>query len=496
MQNYPHFAITFVKNYPHFTITFVKNYPHFRIFIVKSYTFVGVLQRKIISQLENWAALADRKPLLLRGARQVGKTTVVEQFATQFDQYININLERKAEKETFENYSTIEELVRQLFFIKQKLYSKKEKTLLFIDEIQEVPEALNLLRYFYEDTPEIFVIAAGSLLEFVFRKDINIPVGRVENLVLNPFSFEEFLMALKDETALQQLRQMPISNFAHERMLQLFHKYILIGGMPEVVKKYIQQEDLKLLDKAYENLLTGYLEDVKKYAESNVQAQIIRNVMRNSFEQAGQRITYVGFGNSNYNSKEVKSALSLLEDARLLHVVYPLTTTTRPIEWNYKKKPRLHLLDIGLVNYFKGIQKEIMLATDLEKVYKGSIIEQIVGQEMIAYQTSILYKPNFWVREKNESSAEIDYLYIDGEKIIPIEVKAGATGKLKSLHIFMDTASHTMAVRVYGGKLEISTCKTISNKTYFLLNLPYYLIAELQNYLAWFESEIEKLKVN
>ncbi len=454
-----------------------------------------MLQRKIISQLENWAASADRKPLLLRGARQVGKTTVVEQFAKQFDQYININLERKAEKAAFENYSTIDELVKQLFFIKQKLYSKKEKTLLFIDEIQEVPEALNLLRYFYEDTPEIFVIAAGSLLEFVFRKDINIPVGRVENLVLNPFSFEEFLMALNDETALQQLYQIPISNFAHERMLQLFNKYILIGGMPEVIKKYIQHEDLKLLNKTYENLLTGYLEDVKKYAESNVQAQIIRNVMRNSFEQAGQRITYVGFGNSNYNSKEVKNALSLLEDARLLHVVYPLTTTTRPIEWNYKKKPRLHLLDIGLVNYFKGIQKEIMLATDLEKVYKGSIIEQIVGQEMIAYQTSILYKPNFWVREKNESSAEIDYLYIDGEKIIPIEVKAGASGKLKSLHIFMDTASHNMAVRVYGGKLEVTTCKTISNKTYYLLNLPYYLIAALQSYLAWFESEIEKLKL-
>jgi uncharacterized protein len=451
-----------------------------------------VLQRRIISQLESWAASQDRKPLILRGARQVGKTTVIEQFSTQFDQYININLERKPDKEAFENYTNIDELVKQLFFINKKLYSKKEKTLLFIDEIQEVPEALNLLRYFYEDCPEIFVIAAGSLLEFVFRKDINIPVGRVENLVLNPFSFEEFLMALNDETALQQLHQIPMSNFAHERMVQLFNKYILIGGMPEVIKKYIQHQDLKLLNKTFENLLTGYLEDVKKYAQSNVQTQIIRNVMRNSFEQAGQRITYVGFGNSNYNSREVKEALSLLEDARLLHVVYPLTTTTRPIEWNYKKKPRLHLLDIGLVNYFKGIQEEIMMATDLEQVYKGSIIEQIVGQEMIAYQTSILYKPNFWVRDKNESSAEIDYVYIDGKKIIPIEVKAGATGKLKSLHIFMDTASHNMAVRVYGGKLEITTCKTISNKTYFLLNLPYFLIASLENYLTWFEKEIEK----
>ncbi len=455
--------------------------------------FCRVLKRNILKDLGKWAATTDRKPLVLRGARQVGKTTAVNVFGKQFDQYLSINLERIAEKQAFENYTTIEELVKQLFFIHKKLYSKKEKTLLFVDEIQEVPNAFNLLRYFYEDAPEIYVIAAGSLLEFIFRKDINIPVGRVENLVMHPFSFEEFLMAVNDTAALEQLHQIPVNNFAHNRMLQLFHQYILIGGMPEVVSKYCKHQDLKLLGKVFENLLNGYLEDVKKYAISNVQTQVIRAVMRSSFEQAGQRITYTNFGNSNYNAKEVKTALTLLEDAKLLQVVYPLTTTRRPIEWNYKKKPRLHLLDIGLVNYFKGIQKEIMLTTDMEQVYKGSIIEQIVGQELLAYQTNILYRHNFWVREKNESSAEIDYVYIDGEKIIPLEVKAGATGKLKSLHIFMDTANHNMAVRIYGGKLEITTCKTISDKDYFLLNLPYYLIASLEKYITWFEQEIKKM---
>jgi uncharacterized protein len=451
------------------------------------------MERKIIKNLTAWAKAADRKPLVLRGARQVGKTTVINQFARQFEQYIYINLEKTAERKAFEDYTDIENLIKQLFFINKKLYSKKEKTLLFIDEIQEVPGAFNLLRYFYEEVPEMYVIAAGSLLEFIFRKDINIPVGRVENLLLNPLSFEEFLMALNDKAALEQLHQVPVSGFAHERMLALFQQYILIGGMPEAVKKYIEHQDLQLLNKPYEDLLTGYMEDVKKYAKSNIQAQLIRNVMRSSFEHAGQRITYVNFGNSHYKSKDVKEALNLLEDARLLYIVYPLTTTTRPIEWNYKKKPRMHLLDIGLVNYFKGIQKEIMVSTDLQQVYKGSIIEQIVGQEMMAYQTSILYKPNFWVREKNESSAEIDYIYISSDKIIPIEVKAGATGHLKSLHIFMDTARHNMAIRVYGGKLEITTCNTISGKPYYLLNLPYYLIAGLDNYISWFTNEINKM---
>jgi uncharacterized protein len=452
-----------------------------------------VLKRKIIQDLENWAANPNQKPLVLRGARQVGKTTVINAFSGQFDQYVYINLEKVAEKEAFENYTTIDNLVKQLFFIHKKLYSKKEKTLLFIDEIQEVPKAFNLLRYFYEDTPELYVIAAGSLLEFIFRKDINIPVGRVENLVMYPFSFEEFLMAMEEDAVLKQLHQIPISDFAHTRMLQLFHQYTLLGGMPEVIEKYVQHQDLKLVSKVYENLLSGYLEDVKKYAISNIQTQLIRTVLHSCFEQAGKRITYAGFGNTNYDSKEVKLALSLLEDARLVQIIYPLTATTRPIEPNNKKKPRLQLLDIGLTNYFKRIQKEIMLAKDLEQVYKGVIIEQIVGQELMAYKTNILYKNNFWVREKKESSAEIDYVYIDGEKIIPLEVKSGATGKLKSLHIFMDTANHNMAVRIYGGKLEITTCKTISGKDYFLLNLPYYLIAELENYIDWFQQAINKV---
>jgi uncharacterized protein len=450
-----------------------------------------MLERNIIFDLEKWASADDRKPLVLRGARQVGKTTVVNEFAKQFDQYIYVNLEKTAEKKVFESYTTIDNLVKQLFFINNKLFTKKEKTLIFIDEIQEVPEAFNLLRYFYEEVPEIYVIASGSLLEFIFRKDINIPVGRVENLLMHPFSFHEFLKAKKEISAVEQLAQVPMNDFAHEKLLKLFNEYTLIGGMPAVVNNYVQKNDLKLLDKIYDNLLLGYLEDVKKYATTNNQAQIIREVIKLSFEYAGQRINFSKFGDSNYKAVDVKLAINLLEDARLVYLIYPVTTTTRPIEWDYRKKPRLHLLDIGLVNYFKGIQKEILLSPDLDQIYKGSIVEQIVGQELVAYQSSVLYRPNFWVRDKNESSAEIDYLYIDGEKIIPIEVKSSAEGHLKSLHQFMDTANHNLAIRIYSGKLAITQSKTVSGKPYFLLNLPYYLISQLERYLGWFEGEVK-----
>jgi uncharacterized protein len=450
-----------------------------------------MFQRNIFLELNNWANNKARKPLILRGARQVGKTTVVHQFGENFDDFISLNLEKMAHRTFFETYTTVDELLKQIFFAYNKLYSSKTRTLLFIDEIQEVPQAINILRYLYEDAPELHVIAAGSLLELVLKNDIQIPVGRVENLILHPFSFQEFLMAKGDDAAMQQLTQIPMSAFAHQKMMKYFHEYTLIGGMPEIIKTYFEHQDLKRTAKTFQNLLQGYQDDVKKYAISTTQTQIIRNVLRNAIEQAGQRITLTHFGNSEYNSKDVKAALQLLEDARLLHIVYPLTTTTRPIEWNYKKKPKLHFLDIGIVNYFKGLQKDILLSQDLEQVYKGTLIEQIVGQEMMAYANDILYKPNFWIREKNESSAEIDYVLIAADKIIPIKVKAGATGKLKSLHIFMATANHNMAIRIYGGAIAITTAKAINGKEYYILNLPYFLIASLHQYIAWFKLQIQ-----
>jgi hypothetical protein len=211
--------------------------------------------------------------------------------------------------------------------------------------------------------------------------------------------------------------------------------------------------------------------------------------MINHLNFANERISFGNFAQSNYGSREVGEALRIMEKNLLIQLLYPTTNRLLPITPNRKRKPRLQCLDTGLVNYFSQIQSLIIGSTDLTNVYNGKIIEHIVGQELFTLSSLPLYKLNFWVREKSGSSAEIDFVYPFKGKLIPIEVKAGKTGKLKSLHIFMKEANHNMAVRLYAGKLGIDTIK-LADKSYFLLNLPYFLTSKLEEYLQWFSEEI------
>ena len=453
-----------------------------------------MIQRKIQAALEKWAQKEDRKPLVLRGARQVGKTTTINQFSEKFDQYIYINLELSEERKPFEEFTTIERLLQTIFFLKNKTKSKGLSTLLFIDEIQEVPAALNILRYFYEQAKEIHVIAAGSLLETIFNKDVRFPVGRIDFMVLRPVSFPEFLVATNEHASLEQLDKIPFDSFATDKLLQLYHTYALIGGMPEVVSDYARNKDLSALSRIYESLIISYSDDIEKYAVSTRQVEYVRHAMRSSYAVAGKRIKFERFGNSNYGSREMAEALRTLEKAMLIQLVFPLTDFTFPIFPNKKKSPRLHVLDTGMLNYFLGVQKEIIGTDDLNKVYKGTIIEHITGQELLASQCNALSALNFWVREKKTSSAEIDYIFPYDGKLIPVEVKSGSEGRLKSLHIFMNNVNHNMAVRFYSGELHISTVLTTENKIYYLLNLPYFLVSKIEEYIKWFEKEIEKMK--
>jgi predicted AAA+ superfamily ATPase len=451
-----------------------------------------MFKRAIIEELEKWAVEPGRKPLVIRGARQVGKTTMINQFAAQFEQYIYLNLELPADQTPFKTFSNIETLIQAVFFIKNKSLALKNKTLLFIDEIQEVPEALNILRYFYELEPGISVIAAGSLLETLFDKNIHFPVGRVEYKVLRPVSFPEFLAAMGETAALQQLQQVPVASFAHNKLLQLFHTYALIGGMPEVVNHYIQHKDLTALSPIYDSLITSYLDDVEKYASNTTQVLHIRHVIRTSFLQAGKRIKFEGFGNSGYRSREMGEALRTLEKALLLQLIYPNTGAELPLMPDVKKSPRLQVLDTGMLNYFVGIQKEILGTEDLNKIYQGTLIEHLAGQEMLGFQHRSLSSLHFWVREKKDSSAEVDYLFVYEGKLIPVEVKSGTAGKLKSLHLFMDMAPHIMAVRFYAGEMNITEAISAAGKKYQLLNLPYYLVSQIEHYLAWFQKQIKQ----
>jgi len=450
-----------------------------------------MFKRDIIYELENWRLSSNRKPLILRGARQVGKTTAINIFAKQFDQYINLNLERPEDSEIFEKYPNTTDLIQAIFLIKNK-QRNIQNTLLFIDEIQEVPAAITQLRYFYEQAPDIYVIAAGSLLETLFDKSISFPVGRIEYRAIRPVSFYEFLEASEEKAVLELINKIPIPEYAHDKLLKLFNTYALLGGMPEIIENYIKNNDLTSLKRIYESLLVSYMDDVEKYARNSTQVQLIRHAIRSAFDEAGKRIKFHGFGKSNYGSREMGESLRILEKAMLIKLVYPSTSIENPLVPNKRKSPRLQVLDTGLLNYFVGIQQELIGIKDLSSSYSGIVAEHIVGQELLAKEYNIFNDINFWIREKKTSTAELDYLYKSKNLIIPIEVKSGPTGKLKSLHLFMDIANHNLAIRIYSGNLSINKVITLQNKEYYLLNLPYYLISKLDDYILWFEKEIRK----
>ena len=452
-----------------------------------------MFQRNILVELSKWAKRAKRKPMVLRGARQVGKTTLVEIFSEQFTQYLYLNLELKEDRKPFESFTSITILMQTLFIQKNLSYNKKEDTLIFIDEIQELPEAMNLLRYFYEQEPTIPVIAAGSLLETIFNNKVSFPVGRVEYLVVRPVSFAEFLYATKEDIAAEQLELVPMNDFAFDRLLILFNQYALIGGMPEVISEYAANKDITALARIYEALLTSYLDDVEKYATNNAEVQQIRHVIKAAFIEAGKRIKFEGFGGSNYKSREMGEACRTLEKALLLHLVYPNTGASLPLLPDKKKSPKLQVLDTGLLNFSAGLQLDILGTKDLNDVHKGLIIEHLVGQELLATDFSSLHTLQFWVREKNTSDAEVDFIVKYNSKLIPIEVKSGATGKLKSLHMYMDMAPHKMAIRFCASKLNITKIITPVGTEYFLLTLPYFLVCKINDYLPWFEEEVERM---
>lgn len=447
-----------------------------------------MINRILLQRLAEWKDNKDRKPLVLRGARQVGKTTLVKIFSVQFDQFIHVNLEKKEDRDIFSESENVSELIKTISFLKNKESFITKQTLLFIDEIQEVPSAINQLRYFYEELPQLYVIAAGSLLEMVLSKRLKFPVGRVFFIQVRPFSFEEFLIALEEEKTLAALNEVPVKNYVHKKILRLYHEYALVGGMPEVVTRYAKNRDPLQLTDIYDSLLVSYIDDIEKYSRNANQTQILRFLMNTFIQNAGERITFGNFSNSNYKSREMGEAFRILEKNQLLKLTYPTTAKKLPVTIVKDRKPRLQVLDTGLVNYFSKIQHLLITSDDLTNTYNGKIVEHLTGQELLALSYSPLHTLSFWVQENAKSNAEIDFVYPFKGKLIPIEVKSGKKGTLKSLHIYMSKTNHKFAVRLYAGEIRIDTVQN-NDSEYYLMSLPYYLISKIEKYLEWFESQ-------
>jgi hypothetical protein len=441
-------------------------------------------ERDILKSFRTWAKQAKRKPLVLRGARQVGKTTAVWAFGKEFDHFIGLNLEKSDHRAYFTRFDRIEDAVAAIFFDRD-IAPGTGRILLFIDEIQSEPKAVFWLRYFYEQFPNLYVIAAGSLLETLLEAKNTFPVGRVEYLVLRPVSFSEFLRAIGEAASAKAMDEVPLPIYATPKLFDLFHIYALIGGMPEIVQEYVEKRELTSLKPIYNTLLTAYQDDVQKYAAGPGRAQILQFSIQNLFLEAGGRIKFHGFGQSNYGSREIGEALRTLEKAMLCHLVFPATQTTLPPLPDHKRQPYLQVLDTGLMNFFCGLQADLIGTKDLGDAFQGRVVQHLLGQQILANLNSPLDKLHFWVREKNQSSAEIDFVLPYENKLIPIEVKSGKSGKMRALQIYMDHCDHDLAVRLFAGNIALHPATTLAGKTYKLLNLPYFLGEKLPDYLAW-----------
>jgi predicted AAA+ superfamily ATPase len=446
-------------------------------------------KRNIEAYLEGWKFSESRKPLIIRGARQVGKTTLILDFAKTYKYQIILNLEKVNDRRYFENFDDVQTILEALLLAHLIPSSAISNTLLFIDEIQESPKAIQLLRYFYEELPDLHVISASSLLEFAMKKVQSFPVGRVEFLYLHPLNFQEYLMALGKHDLLNHLQSVPVKKVAHQLLMDAFHRYAIIGGMPEVIKKDIQQQNLSDLPMTYESIWETYKNDVEKYTTNETERKIIKHLMDTAPLYLDERVKFQGFGNANYRSREVGEAFRTLDDAKIIRLIYPTTDLKPPLKSDLKKSPRLQFLDTGLVNYALGIQLEMLAMSDLNGAYKGAVIPHLVTQELISLQSISSHKPNFWVREKSQSNAEVDLLYSYNNMIIPIEIKSGSTGSLKSLHQFIDAADHPYAIRMYAGVFSIEKAITPDKKPYLLMNLPYYAGTSLLQYIEWFVQQ-------
>ncbi|MBC2705891.1 AAA family ATPase [Desulfobacula sp.] len=446
-----------------------------------------MIERTALKYLITWKESKNRKPLILRGARQVGKTTVVEIFSKQFQNRIFLNMEDAEHKRFFKESLSFKERISAIFLAHSTSVNDKN-TLLFIDEIQASKEAVATLRYFYEFIPHVYVIAAGSLLETVINTKISFPVGRVEYLMIHPCSFKEFLYALKEYEIANLFSQIPFPDYAHDTTIKLFREYMLVGGMPEAVSVYAGNRDMVEVNNIYEGLISSFIEDVEKYA-SNGFIRVVRHILKTAFPFAGNRIKFQGFGNSLYSSKDVHESLNLLEKAMLMKLIYPTTAVSLPAIDNLKKSPKLQLLDSGMFHYQAGLQQELFIEENLESVAFGKSIEHTMGIMLYAEFMKPSSKLNFWVREKRQSSAEVDFVFPYKTFLIPVEVKSGAAGKLRSLHQFMDRTPHNMAVRFCGSPVSIEIVKTVGGKNYNLLNLPWYLAGVLNDYFKYLDQK-------
>lgn len=410
------------------------------------------IERDVDRKLREWSVSDQRMPLLIRGARQVGKTSSVRHLGKSFKYYVEIDLNEHRElHELFSQMLTPQEICLQLSYA-VNIPIEAGETLLFIDEIQSCPEAINKLRYFYEQYPELHLIAAGSLLEFVLADIPSFGVGRIRSLFMYPFSFEEFLHANGEDLLISAYQsaspEKPLNTIVHEKILQRFRSFILMGGMPRVVQEYVETKDLRRCQLILNDLVVSYKDDFKKYRK-RIPEERLTTVLESVARQHSGRFVYSNV-NDNLSLSQVKITLELLVKAGLVYPVVHSAANGIPLgaETN-ERYQRMVLFDTGILMRMLGLNlAELFVRGVVDLTNKGSLAEVFVANELVK-NSSCFEPPQLfcWHREKKDSQAEVDFVVQKGYDIIPIEVKAGTRGSMQSLRIFMQEKHSAYGVR-------------------------------------------------
>jgi len=407
------------------------------------------MKRNIDDNLLEWKRSKKRKVLLLRGARQVGKTYSCRILGQSFKFFLEINFEEdKDVKKLFErtlNPAHLSEKLSAYFSIP----IIPGQTLLFFDEIQACPDALSSLRFFHEKIPSLHVIAAGSLLEIVLSSLSSYGVGRIQSFFMYPLSFDEYLKALEENALIDMKNNKSVEPIFHDKIIDYLKTFYLIGGLPEIVNEYVKTRNVLECQKLLGDLVESFRDDFAKY-KRRVDVQLLNEVFNSIAVQAGGKFKYSNVDGA-YNHRALKQALDLLVQAGLAYRVYHSSGFSVPLGVGIKNnKFKVFLFDIGIHFRLLGLKNaDILLANDVDMINKGNVAEVFVGQEFIkSMENRARAQLFYWHNEQKGTSSEVDYLVQKDDKIIPVEVKSGKTGKMKSMKVFLKQHNTDYGIRL------------------------------------------------